>query len=173
MTEIVLVRNGKRLSEPQIAAMMPALYGIVDGLSQTDKAAWRRFWKRVTKLEEGEVFSVETWAPRVGAYHRRHMLIESRVFQAQERIASFSDFRAWLKMGAGFCTWLPGPRGGGVIPIPKSISYKKCDEDTMRQFHEDAIAFLRTPHALKVLWPHLSPEQGEETIERLLAEFEE
>jgi len=172
MTEIVLVRAGKRLTSDQIAAMMPALFGIVDGLSPTDKTAWRRFWGRVTKLEEGEVFSVDTWAPRVGAYHRRHMKIEATVFQAQERIASFDQFRAWTKIGAGFCDWIAGPKGA-VVPIPRSISYKKCDEDTMRRFHEDAIAFLRTPHALKVLWPHLSPEQSEATIERVLAEFAE
>lgn len=43
----------------------------------------------------------------------------------------------------------------------------------MRKFHEDAIAFLRTRHAQKVLWPHLSPVQSEAMIENLLLNFGE
>lgn len=172
MSEVLLVRNGKRLTQAQIDGMMPALFGIVDGLSQTDKASWRRFWGRVTRLEEGEVFSVDTWAPRVGGYHRRHMVFETTLFRSQERVASFQAFRDWLKIAVGFCEWYPGVKGG-VVPVPKSISYKKCDEDTMRAFHGDIVAFCRTPHAQHFLWPHLTPEKAEEMMEVILQGFEE
>ena len=100
------------------------------------------------------------------------MVLETRVFQAQERIKSFEQFRLWLKLGSGFVDWMAGPRGG-VVPVPRSISYKKCDEDAMRQFHDDAIEFLRTEHATRYLWPHLDAAAGESMIEAILGEFGE
>ncbi len=172
MASINLVRQDAALSQEQRDVMRATLFGFVDGLGEHDRKAWRRFWTWITKREPGEVFAVETWAPRHGGYHRRHMLIESRVFRAQERIATFEQFRSWLKVGAGFVDWMAGPKGG-VIPIPRSISYRKADEDVMRQFHEDAMAFLRGPHAPRFLWPHLDAQKAGAMMDATLAEFDE
>jgi hypothetical protein len=67
---------------------------------------------------------------------------------------------------------MAGPKGG-VVPIPKSISYRKCEEGVMRQFHDDAMAFLRTDYACKYLWPHLSSLQAAEMMETVLRRFDE
>jgi hypothetical protein len=122
--------------------------------------------------EIGEVFSVETWFPRRGPFHRRHMAMEQAVFQAQERISEFESFRTWTKIGAGFVDWLPGPGGGGVIPIPRSISYRALDEEGMREFHEACLRFWRGERAQKVLWPHLTPDRRAEMMETVLGGFE-
>lgn len=100
------------------------------------------------------------------------MVMETHVFRAQDRIKTFEQFRLWLKIGSGFVDWMAGPKGG-VVPVPRSISYRKCDEDVMRQFHDDAIAFLRTAHATRYLWPHLNPAAGEQMIEAIFSEFDE
>jgi hypothetical protein len=173
MTDITLVkRTVLQLSETQRATLRLALFEMVDGLSESDQKSWRRFWNWITRAGAGEIFSIETWAPRHGGFHRRHMVLETSVFRSQERIKTFEQFRLWLKIGAGFVDWLAGPKGG-VVPVPRSISYKKCDEDAMRQFHEDAIAFLRSEHACRYLWPALSPEAAEQAIETILMEFGE
>ncbi|PJI54098.1 hypothetical protein CTI14_19645, partial [Methylobacterium radiotolerans] len=39
------------------------------------------------------------------------------------------------------------------IPVPRSISYAKLEQADMEQFHDDAVAFLRTAHAQKTMWP--------------------
>ncbi len=173
MTEIVLAKHSDvPLSEPQREVLRTFLFGIIDGLSDKDKKAWRRFWSWFNKAGSGEILSIETWTPRVGVFHRKHMAMESKIFQNQERIASFEQFRSWLKIGSGFVDWMAGPKGG-VVPVPRSISYKKCDEETMRQFHDDMVTFLRTEHAQKYLWPHLTPFMAETMIESILTEFKE
>jgi hypothetical protein len=156
MPEITLVKNNENK---------------IVGLSQADKKSWVLFRKQLNELEYGEMCVIKTNMPRIGAYHRFHMKLEQTVFQSQERIESFEQFRNWLKVGAGFVDWMAGPKGG-VIPIPKSISYADCEEGEMRVFHNDAIAFLRTPHATKYLWKHLSPVHGAEMIESILSGFE-
>jgi hypothetical protein len=173
MSEITLVkRTDLRLNDEQNATLRLALFEMIDGLAETDQKSWRRFWNWIVRAGAGEIFSIETWAPRHGGFHKRHMVLETFVFKSQERIKSFEQFRNWLKIGAGFCDWLAGPKGG-VVPVPRSISYKKCDEDAMRQFHVDAIAFLRSEHATRYLWPHLDAAAGETMIEAILGEFNE
>jgi len=172
MSEITLAKlTDAGLTDEQRQILRTALFEMVDGLSDADKKSWRRFWNYVLSLGSGEIFSIETWAPRSARFHRRHMKIESTVFKSQERIRTFEQFRYWLKIGAGFVDWMAGPKGG-VVPVPRSISYKKCDEETMRKFHDDAVAFLRTEHAQHYLWPHLSPFMAEQTMEVVLSSFE-
>jgi hypothetical protein len=100
------------------------------------------------------------------------MLIETRVFEAQEKFDQFEQFRNWLKTGAGFCDWVPGPKGA-VMPVPKSIAFDKLEEDAMREVHDNMIAFLRTEHAGKTLWKHLIPSARAEMVESVLQEFHE
>jgi hypothetical protein len=173
MSEITLVkRTDLQLNDEQRATLRLALFEMIDGLAETDQKSWRRFWQWITRAGAGEIFSIETWTARHGGFHRRHMVLETSVFKSQERIRSFEQFRTWLKIGAGFVDWMAGPKGG-VVPVPRSISYRKCDEDAMRQFHDDAIEFLRGEHACRYLWPALSPQAAEQAMETILAEFNE
>ncbi|CAJ2716763.1 DUF1367 family protein [Burkholderia pseudomallei] len=173
MTDITLVKRADlQLSDAQRAALHLALFEMVDGLSESDQKSWRRFWNWIVRAGAGEIFSIETWAPRHGGFHRRHMVLETTVFKSQDRIKNFEQFRNWLKIGAGFCDWLAGPKGG-VVPVPRSISYRKCDEDAMRSFHDDAIEFLRSEHACRYLWPALTAEAAEAAMESILMEFDE
>jgi hypothetical protein len=172
MTEIVLAKRTDTAPTKEQAEVLRAyLFDVIDGLSESDQASWRRFWNWIIKSGSGEIFSIQTWTPRNGKFHRLHMLTESRVFKGQERIKSFDQFRSWLKIGAGFVDWMAGPKGG-VVPVPRSLSYSKADEDVMRQFHVDALAFLRTSHAQRYLWPHLPADKAEEMIETILARLE-
>lgn len=169
MAKITIARTDLALPD-DLEPARKLLFGAVDGLSREDKRAWRRFFKRLVGLEPGEMAEVEMVFPRSGPFHRRHMKIEQSVFDAQERFTEFEVFRCWLKVGAGWVTWAAGPKGG-VVPIPKSISYAKADEEEFRQYHDQVIRFLRGPHAAKYLWPHLEQPAG--MIDAILEEFEE
>jgi len=173
VSEITLVRQaGLPLEPADKDAARKVLFGIVDGLGDQGRKQWRRFFNMLMRLEPGEMVEIRTHKERIGLHHRRHMLLEQRVFEAQERFQAFKDFRVWLKCGAGFVDWFPGPKGG-VIPVPKSISYSALEELEMQQVHDDMVTFLRTPHATKTLWKHLSlPQQGA-AIESILAELHE
>jgi hypothetical protein len=67
---------------------------------------------------------------------------------------------------------VPGPKGG-IFPVPLSIDFEALEDDEMREFHDKVITFLRTDHAAKTLWPHLSPTARIEMIEGFLATFGE
>jgi len=122
-------------------------------------------------MEHGEVVEVGTRVPRSGPFHRFHMAMEQAVFDAQERFTSFEQFRNWTKIGAGFVTWCPGAKGG-IVPLPKSISYAELEEQEMREFHDSMLAFLRGPHAAPFLWKHLDPAEAAEMMDAVLRGFE-
>lgn len=173
MAEITLVRRHDiSLTEQELAIARKAVFELVDGLGERNQKAWRRLWNRMWKLEPGEAMDISTNQERLGWYHRKHMVLEQTVFQAQERFEVFRPFRDWLKTGAGLVDWYPGPRGG-VIPVVKSIRYSSMEQGEMEAFHADAVAFLRTEHAQKILWPHLAPMAAAEMIETILADFGE
>lgn len=173
MSEITLVRQpDTSLTEADKEAARRVIFGIVDGLGERGKRQWRRLWSNLFRLEPGEMVDIKTHQQRIGWYHRKHMALEQTLFESQERFEDFESFRTWLKVGAGFVDWYPGPKGG-VIPVPKSISYSKLEQGEMEQFHNDAVAFLRTEHAGKTLWKHLTETGRIEMLETILASFGE
>ena len=172
MTTITLARTNKDLPpEPALDHVRGFLFGVIDGAHKDDRRAWRRFWGRLMRLEPGEMVVAEMVFPRSGPYHRRHMAIEAAVFDAQERFEEFEQFRVWLKVGAGWVDWCAGPKGG-VVPIPKSISYAKADQEEFTRYHEAVIAFLRGPHAAPFLWRHLGDE-AHAMMDSILEGFQE
>lgn len=153
MSAINILRTDQAMPE-NLDSVRQVLFGALDGFNRDDKRAWRSFWKRIIGMEPGEMALIEARMPRSGPFHRRHMAIEQAVFDAQERFWSFDQFRVWLKVGAGWVDWCAGPKGG-VVPIPKSISYAKADQEEFQRFHFAVMEFLRGPHAAAFLWRHL------------------
>lgn len=143
----------------------------IQGIDDKHQKSWRRFVRHLFALEDGEIAEVSTKFPRSGPFHRFHMVVEMAVFQAQEKFAHEEQFRNWLKVGSGHVDWVAGPKGG-VIPLPKSISYAELEEQDMREFHQNMLAFLRGPHAAPYLWKHLG-EKSHEMMASVLAQFDE
>lgn len=172
MSEIVLVRQqGAQIPEADAEAVRRVLFGTVDGLGEKGKKQWRRFWNTVMRMEPGETIEVITHKERSGPYHRRHFAIEQAVFDAQERFTDFDQYIYWIKVGAGWVTWAAGPKGG-VVPIPKSISYAAAEQGEFAEFHEKVINFLRGEHAAAYLWPHLGAK-ADEMMDSILSGFSE
>lgn len=155
-----------------LEAVRNFLFGSIDGATKEDKKAWRLLWKRLMAMEPGEFALLETVFPRSGPFHRRHMKIEQVVFDAQERFVNFDMFRDWLKIGAAWVVWVPGAKGG-IVPLPKSISYAKAEEDQFRLFHSQVMGFLRSEHAAPYLWRHLEKKKSHEMMDTLLSDFDE
>ncbi len=173
MSEIVLVRQQSvEISEADRDAIRRALFGVVDGLGETGRRQWRRFVNRLIRLEPGEMVTIVTHQERLGWYHRKHMAMETAVFEAQEKFDDFKAFRTWLKVGSGFVDWHAGPKGG-VIPVPRSISYAKLEQGEMEQVHDAMVTFLRTEHAARTLWPKQPAAHRDAAIEAVLAGFNE
>ena len=147
------------------------LFKALDGFGQDDRKAWRRLWKSLINLSPGETLEVSMVFPRSGPFHRRHMALEHKVFDAQEKFDDREAFRTWLKVGAGWVIWAPGQQGE-LIPVPKSISYAAADEEEFRRYHEAVVRFLMGPHAAVFLWPHLE-EKAVTQIDYIMSSFGE
>lgn len=172
MSRITLVRGAEALpGESVLQVVRRFLFGLFDGWSKADKRGWRKLWRRLMDLEPGEFAVLEFVVPRSSPYHRRHMAIETAVFDAQERFDDFEQFRIWLKVGAAWVNWCAGPKGG-VVPIPRSISYAKADQAEFETYHQQVIDFLRGEHAAPYLWRHLG-EGAHDMINQILEGFNE
>jgi hypothetical protein len=171
MSVMTIVRTNKSLPpDPVLEQVRSFLFGVIDGAHRDDKRAWKRVWRRFMALGPGEMAVVEMVFPRNGPFHRRHMKIEQSVFDAQDKFTDFEMFRYWLKVGAAWVTWAAGPKGG-VVPIPKSISYAKANEEEFRRYHDQVIDFLRGDHAAPYLWRHL--DDPREMMDSILMGFGE
>jgi hypothetical protein len=174
VSQITIMRTDKAwpFAAMVLDAIKDFLFGVIDGFNRDDKRAWRRIWKRIKDMEAGEMLVIDIRMPRSGPFHRRHMKIEQSVFDSQERFQNFKAFRDWVKIGAGHCEWVPGPKGA-VVPIPNSISYASMDDNDFRVFHENMIQFLRGDHAANVLWPHLKGDRAADMMDAILQELSE
>jgi hypothetical protein len=173
MTKLTICRTNIEMPTGNaLEVVRTFLFGAIDGACKDDRKAWRHFWKRVIKMEPGEMALVEMVFPRSGPFHRRHMKIEQTLFDAQERFKDFDMFRDWLKIGAAWVVWVPGAKGG-IVPLPKSISYAKADEEEFRQFHLQVMDFLRDEHAAPYLWRHLKGDEPHEMMSAILSGFGE
>lgn len=148
------------------------LFKCFTGFMTDDTKRWHHYWKRMIELEDGEMVEFEITHPRHSMFHRRHMKIERNVFNAQDKFTDFEVFRDWTKVGAAWVIWCAGPTGG-VVPIPKSVSYKKADEAQFRTYHAQVIEFYRGPHASIFLWKHLGVAGSAQMMDAVLKEFDE
>lgn len=173
MSKVTIVRQNRVApTEKERISLQLLLYEFMDGLSQTDKRAWRRLFNRMIKAEPGEMITIEKYERRMLPWHKRHMKMEQEVFKAQEQIDSFKVFRDWCKISIGFVVWIPGP-DGAMQALPDTTEFASCSEDKAREYHANWVAFLRTEYAGRTLWPHLTKRKASEMIETILADFGE
>lgn len=150
-----------------VQALSRVLFGWIRGVDAVHDARWRRLWQNLFHTKTvNPTLSLYVVTERSGRFHARHMAIEGRIFAAQEVFLTRAAFRTWLKTGAAFGNYEATP--AGLVFVPSSTSYDDCSDDEMREFHEDAMRFLRTPHALATLWPHAPEESRERGLEECL-----
>jgi hypothetical protein len=155
MSRFTITRTNMALPDEKAMSGAGAfLFKALDGFGKDDRASWRKFWKRALNMKPGDMFEVEMVFPRSGPFHRRHFAMEQSIFDAQEVFEDYEQFRQWLKIGAAWVIWMPGP-DGQIVPIAKSVSYAAADQDEFEKFHQAVMRFLHGEHAAKTLWPHM------------------
>ncbi len=171
MSQALIMRDRSvELTTAEREAATKALQHGVRGIDEKNHKSWCRFLRELFSLEDGEIAEIGTRMPRSGPYHRFHMAMEQAVFNEQERFNDFEQFRNWIKIGAGHVTWVPGAKGG-IVPLPKSISYAKLEESDMRELHAAMLEFLHGQHAAPYLWKHLDAEEAGRMMASILNGF--
>lgn len=145
--------------------------GKLAGLGEANARAYNKFRAAIAKLEVGETLAFEWKAPRSPGFHRRHFALLNYIYEAQEQFQDADAFRMWVQVGAGFCDLLPGPKGKPVA-VPRSIAWATLDEVDFSEHHAKVVAFLRSRHAIRFLWPHLDDARADEMMDSLLHEFD-
>lgn len=144
--------------------------GRLVGAGEKHQRAYAKFRKTLEQLTAGELFTISAWFPRSGKFHRMHFAMLAAIYDAQEQFEDVEQLRMWAEVGAGHCTFVPGPTGR-MVAIPKSIAYDKLDDAEFADHHEAVKRFLRSARAQSFLWPHLSPEDAGSMVEAILEEF--
>lgn len=169
---IVLIKQTDQQLEGEPArAVRGFLFDWFKGASEQDEKAWRRFMRAMNEGAAGEYFQFKIERQRVGWKHRKQMALEGKILKATERFTDREPFRLWLKVGAGFVDWVPGPKGG-VLPVPRSLNFNTCSEEEFAEYRDQVAAFLRSAHCHKYLWPGLTEQAGAAAMETILEPFE-
>lgn len=157
---------------PDALAMRRFLFESIDGSTDKDKKAWRRFISAMNKAQRGEYFKIKIERTRSSPFHKLVMAVLLAVFKAQETFSDFDLLRAYIKVGAGFVSYIPDQITGELRAIPRSQSFDDCSEDDARQFFDDMCAFLRSENCCKALWPQTPTAQSMNGMIRILEQFD-
>jgi hypothetical protein len=155
LAKIVLVKNDQ---------------GKLEGHTEPERKRYAKFLAHAKSMAVGDTIAFEFKVPRSLPFHRRHFGILKMLFESQEQFDSQERLREWLEVGAGFCDILPGPKGKPVA-LARSIAWEALEQADFEAHHNDVIAFMRTPHCYRFLWPHLEDVTGSTMIETILMEF--
>lgn len=145
--------------------------GRLAGFGEKGGRAYARWRRKVETLEPGETLEFTWRAPRSPKFHRLFFAMLGNLFDQQEQFADVEQLRAWLTVGAGYCDFVPGPKGR-MVALPKSIAWVSMDDNEFRDLVIEVWQFLRTEHAQRFLWPHLDPTETDAMVEQLLAGFD-
>lgn len=158
------------LSDMERDVLRKVLLEGIRGIDAAHDKRWRRFIGGLINSEPGVITDFVNPRARSLPFHKRHMKIEKTVFENQDIFpptkAGQRKFRDWLKVGASLARlelhgdepkWLPG-----------SLSYDEMSDDEMREFHEAAMDYLRSPRALRKLWPAVKSAQRLQMLETLI-----
>jgi hypothetical protein len=146
--------------------------GKLAGFGDKGARAWAKFRKRVDGLHRGETLAFQWHEPRSGQHHRLFFAKLGALLDRQEQFDDLDQLRAWVTVGAGYCDFVPGPNGR-MCALPKSIAWHKLDEAEFGELHMKVNAFLRTPPAMRFLWPHLDDAKADEMMNAVLDGFGE
>ena len=142
--------------------------GKLVGMGDKGQRAWDRFVRATRELQPGDTLRVDFKIPRAPGPHKQHFKLLHALFDQQDQYVDFERFREWVQVGAGFCDIVPGPKGRPVAHA-RSISWERLEEADFEAHHREVVAFLRSTHCTRFLWPHLGDLKADELMNNLLA----
>lgn len=140
------------------------------GVSEEDDRRWQKWRAATQKAMPGETFRFEWRQPRSPRHHAHFFAQLGELFKRQEQFDSTDKLRAWLTVGAGYCDFVPGPKGR-MVALPRTIKWEAMDETEFGELHAAVNTFLWSDHARQFLWPHLTAQQTYDAVDQLLTEF--
>lgn len=129
------------------------LFGAVDGASEDDKKAWRRFWRRVVGMEPGEMALVEMTIPRNAKFHRKFFALlnlgfdswepsrKNKRYKGREIAKNFEQFREDITILAGYYVQTFDLKGRMTLKA-QSISFANMDDVEFERLYSAVVDVL-------------------------------
>lgn len=158
---------------PDADAMRRFLFETIDGATDKDKRAWRRFIKAMNEAGAGEYFVIDLKRTRNSAFHKLCFAVINAVFKSQDTFSDVDHLRDYLKLGAHFAVFIPDEKTGELKAIPRSQSFDECSEEEVREFFQNMCAFMRSATCCAALWPQTPIDVSMLGMENLLRQFDQ
>ena len=89
----------------------------------------------------GKEVKVSISQPRNIRFHKKYFALLGAGRDMADTNYNAEQFRAYVTVGAGYCEFLTD-KEGGVVAIPKSISFAAMSEDEFERLYQDTISFI-------------------------------
>ena len=95
------------------------------------------------KLEQfrGKDVMVKISQPRNIQFHRKYFALLGTARDLADTEYNAEQFRAYVTVGAGYCEFITDS-DGGVVAIPKSVSFAAMSEDEFERLYQDTLNFI-------------------------------
>lgn len=95
------------------------------------------------KLEQfrGKEFKATISIPRNLDFHRKYFALLGVARDMADTELNAEQFRAYVTCGAGYCDFITD-REGGVVAVPKSISFASMDDSAFERLYNDTVSFI-------------------------------
>jgi hypothetical protein len=145
------------------------------GVGETEKKAWNRFWKRMFRMDAGEIAQLELIVPRNPRFHRKFFALLNLGFEAWEPARkrktykgismqkNFDQFRDDVTILAGYYVQT-FDLSGRMILKSKSIAFGNMDEAEFAQLYSAVADVLLG----KVLTTYKGRAELDDIIDRIV-----
>lgn len=113
--------------------------GDLRGFGEDNDRAYKRFKAWLKRMEPGEFFTFSYKRQRNIKFHRKFFALVTFVAENSDTYDNKEKALVAIKLAAGHCDFLPDPKGGGLIAVPRSISFTEMDQDQFDAFYEAAV----------------------------------
>lgn len=140
MSKIQILRTNQAMPDAEgLKGARALLFGALDGMGESAKKAWRRFWKRMIALEPGEIAQVEVEIPRNPKFLRKFFALlkvgfdaweparKHKTYKGKPITKNFERFRSDVLILAGFYEQTFDLKGRMCVEA-KSISFANMEE---------------------------------------------
>ncbi len=154
MTKIAVCRSNIEL--PTGAALEAArhfLFNILVGIDQDNDKAWKRFWKRITGAEPGELLFLELVFPRNAKFHKKFFALiklgfdswepdrKHKTYKGREITKNIDRFREDVIILAGFYEQTFNLKGRMKLTA-QSISFANMDDVKFERLYSAVVDVL-------------------------------
>jgi len=109
------------------------------GWTGDDQVQYDKMRRKLAAMEPGETCRLEFSVPRNIGHHKRFMQLVVTVAECSEVYDNKRKAMTAVKVAAGHCDFMPDPKSGLLIPVPKSISFANMEQMEFDVFYQDAV----------------------------------